>query len=167
MDLNQLKEKYSKMSREELIAEREKIIAEREKTIKEREQIEKKIEEARAELKELRKFQVTSWGKTYDVWLRTSTYRNNNNLYVGLVCKEVEDGEEWYEPFADITVNTESLKPGYAAIDINNFPEAEQFITENKLAKFAKDYVISGFCVYPIYLFDMERLALYADNGDD
>ena len=160
MDLNQLKEKYSKMSREELIAERE-------KTLKEKEQIEKKREELRAELRELLKFQVTSWGKTYDVWLRTSNYRNNNNLYVGLICKVVEDGAEWYEPFTDITVNIDKLESDCAAIDVNNFPQAEKFITENKLAEFTGDHAISGFCVYPIYKFDMERLNLYTYNGDD
>lgn len=160
MDLNQLREEYSKMSREELIAERE-------KTLKEKEQIEKKIEEVKTELRELLKFQVISWGKTHDVWLRTSTYRNNNNLYVGLICKEVEDGAEWYEHFADITVNIDKLEPDCAAIDVNNFPQAEEFITKHKFAEFTGNYAFSGYCTYPIYRFDMERLNLYADNGDN
>lgn len=160
MDLNQLKEKYSKMSREELIAEKE-------KTLKEKAQIEKKIEEVRAELRELRKFQVTSWGKTYDVWLRTSNYCNNGNLYVGLTCKIVEDGDEWYEPYADITVNIDKLEPDCAAIDTNNFPQAEEFITGNGFAEFTGNYAFSGYCVYPIYRFNMELLNTFADNGDD
>lgn len=113
-------------------------------------------------------FKVTSiWGKTYDVSVRTSTYRNNGNLYVGLTCKVSEDGAEWHEPYADITVNIIKLEPGYAAIDTNNFPAAEQFITENGLAEFTGTYARSGFCSYPIYKFDTKKLEMLVKENEE
>lgn len=116
-------------------------------------------------IKELQTFQVTSWGKTYDVRLKTSTYTNNGNLYVGLVCKIEEDGEEWWEPYCDLTVNIRKLKDkALACLDVNNFPEAEEFVTENKLATFTGDYEFSGFCVYPIYKFDTHFLELLTET---
>lgn len=106
------------------------------------------------------KLTVSSWGQTYEVIIRTSTYTNNGNLYIGLMCKIVEDYGEWYEPYADITVNVRKLDENCGAVDVNNFPEVENFITDNGLGEFTGDYEFSGFCAYPVYRFNMDRIKL-------
>ena len=45
-----------------------------------------------------------------------------------------------------------------AAIDTNNCPWAEKFLTDNKLAADTGRKVRSGFCTYPIYKFDRKVL---------
>ena len=45
-----------------------------------------------------------------------------------------------------------------AAIDTNNCPWAEKFLTDNKLAVDTGRKVRSGFCTYPIYKFDRKVL---------
>lgn len=80
-----------------------------------------------------------------------SSYINNDNLYVGL---EDEDGELW-----DLTVNLDDKLPhNQAYIDTNNFPDATDIITNNGIGKFIGKYAHSGFCKYPLYEFDMEKL---------
>lgn len=45
-----------------------------------------------------------------------------------------------------------------AAIDTNNCPWAEKFLTDNKPAVDTGRKVRSGFCTYPIYKFDRKVL---------
>ena len=113
------------------------------------------------ELKELQTFKITSWGQTYDVRLRTDSYRNNGNLYVGLICRIEEDDSEWWEPYADITVNVGKMEKNCGAIDTNNFPQATEFLEENRLATFTGRYEFSGYCAYPVYEFDMDKINMY------
>lgn len=105
---------------------------------------------------------VTSWGRTYNVKPTTSTYRNNGNLYIGLLCEIKEDYGEWWEPYCDITVNIGKLEENCGAVDTNNFPQAEDFIHKYGFGEFTGRYVISGFCSYPIYKFDMDKVNTYA-----
>ncbi len=90
--------------------------------------------------------------KEHDIMVIVSSYCNNNNLYVGL---EDEDHELW-----DMTVNLgQKLPPNQAYIDTNNFPEATVLINNHHLGKFTGRTKQSGFCKYPLYEFDMTRLA--------
>ena len=80
-----------------------------------------------------------------------SNYTANDNLYVGL---EDEDGELW-----DMTVNFGVKLPhNQAYIDTNNFRDAAIIIPNMKLGKFIGKVGYSGFCKYPLYEFDMEKL---------
>ena len=89
---------------------------------------------------------VTSWGEEYEVTVEKTKYGNNGNLAIQLWC---DDG-----PFATLTVNlNKKLKEGYAYVDINNCPWAEEFIEKNHLGEFADDFGFSGFCIYPLYKF--------------
>jgi putative membrane protein len=45
-----------------------------------------------------------------------------------------------------------------AFVDTNNCPWAEKFISDNKLGKPTGIKAASGYCVYPQYRFDMEKL---------
>ena len=94
--------------------------------------------------------------------LEISSYMDNNRIYIGLV--EV-DGE-YPEPFADLTVNISAPCPDYCGyVDINNCPELEGFIEKHGLGEFTGLMGNSGFCSYPLYLFDPEKLREAALEG--
>ena len=94
--------------------------------------------------------------------LEISSYMDNNRVYIGLV--EV-DGE-YPEPFADLTVNISAPCPYYCGyVDINNCPELEGFIEKHGLGEFTGLMGNSGFCFYPLYLFDPEKLRKVAPEG--
>ena len=98
---------------------------------------------------------LSAWGETYRLSTRISNYRNNGNLYIGLVD---EDGC----PYCDLTVNIDDLpEEDMAAVDTNNCPWAEKFIEDNELGEKTPFTFRSGFCVYPIYIFDMEKVKEY------
>lgn len=44
------------------------------------------------------------------------------------------------------------------AVDTNNYPWAEEFIKDNNLGKPLGIYITSGFCEYPLYIFDLDKL---------
>lgn len=56
--------------------------------------------------------------------------------------------------------------PDYCAyVDINNMPELEKFIEENEIGEFTGLTGRSGFCEYPLYLFDPEKLRELCPEG--
>lgn len=97
----------------------------------------------------------TSFGTTEQVQLTVNTYMNNKSLYVGLTT--VEDGCP--EPYGNVTVNLLKSVPAYCAfVDTNNMPELEDFLVKNRIAEFTGIEQQSGFCSFPLYLFDLEKL---------
>lgn len=87
---------------------------------------------------------------------------NNGCLYIGLN----EQSEEYSEPYGDMTVNLDGKAPDYCGfVDLNNMPELEKFIEDNKLGEFTGLMKQSGFCQYPLYLFDPERLRELCPDG--
>lgn len=88
---------------------------------------------------------------TYEVELRVSKYRNNGNLAV-MLWSPTEG------PFATITVNLCKLPAGYAYLDTNNCPWVEGFVKRYGLAEDANASGCSGYCVYPLYKFNMDKL---------
>lgn len=103
-----------------------------------------------------------SWGGTEKVELEISTYQNNGGLYIGLN----DVGGEYQESYGDMTVNLDRKAPNYCAyVDINNMPELEKFIKENELGDFTGLTGRSGFCEYPLYLFDPGKLRALCPEG--
>lgn len=97
----------------------------------------------------------TKFGTTENVTLTVNTYVDNNSLYVGMTT--MEDG--FPEPYCDVTVNLLSSVPPYCAfVDTNNMPELEDFLVKNKIAEFTGIEQRSGYCSYPLYLFDAEKM---------
>lgn len=94
---------------------------------------------------------------TYDILFSIGRYQVYNNTAVEMYSK-AEDGD-YYEPFASMTVNINDLPDGCACIDTNNIEGIESFIEENGLGKNTGLSVRSGFCVYPIYQFDLDKFA--------
>ena len=92
-------------------------------------------------------------GEMYDVSLYVGEYRNNGRLAIILIDGEGED-------FADLTVNLsdERCPEGCAFLDTNNLPSAEDFVERNGLGEFTGYWGHSGFCSYPMYRFDTERI---------
>ncbi len=101
------------------------------------------------------------YGGEYDVSLEINTYLNNGSMYVGLV----EQGE-YPEPYGDLTVNLGGKVPDYCGyVDLNNMPELEKFTKDNDLGEFTGLTRISGFCEYPLYLFNVDKLREMCPNG--
>ena len=90
---------------------------------------------------------------TYDVTIKTSKYLYGDNLAIELTTDTIE-------LFAKLTVNLAewTLPNDKAFVDTNNCPWAEKFIADNKLGKPTGIKAASGYCVYPQYRFDMEKL---------
>lgn len=104
----------------------------------------------------MKTLKLNAWGETVRLNTRISNYRNNGNLYVGLVD---EDGM----PYADLTVNIDDMGDDtMGAVDTNNLPWAEKFIEDNELGIKTPFTMRSGFCVYPIYIFDMDKVREFA-----
>lgn len=103
----------------------------------------------------------TRSGTTEQVTLFASTYENKS-LFVGMTT--MEDGIP--EPYCDVTVNLlETLPPYCAFVDTNNMPELEDFLVKNKLAEFTGLEQRSGYCTYPLYRFDTERMRKLCGDG--
>lgn len=84
------------------------------------------------------------------------TYQDNGNLYVGLEFY-MEDG--FWEPDLSITVNTIPLAYLEAAIDTNNNGnKILEFLQKNNFGELTPFTVSSGFCVYPIFRFNEEKI---------
>lgn len=95
------------------------------------------------------------------VSLEINTYLNNGCMYIGLV----EQGE-YPEPYGDLTVNLAGKAPDYCGfVDLNNMPELEKFIAENDLGEFTGLTQRSGFCEYPLYLFNLDKLRELCPDG--
>lgn len=94
---------------------------------------------------------ISNWGHEYEVKLEKVQYRNGN-LAIQLMC--YDDEYNFWEPYGNLTVNfDEKLPDGYAYVDTNNMPTAEQFIKEYNLGVHQGKYKHSGFCAYPLYKF--------------
>ena len=90
-----------------------------------------------------------------DVAFDIQQYMNNGNMYIGLGCNE----EGYLEPFADLTVNLGDTTPNYCAyVDTNNLPDAETFIADNELGTYTGFVKRSGYCEYPLYMFNSDKL---------
>ena len=95
--------------------------------------------------------------------LQISHYVNNNQLFIGLIEMDEEYGPEMY---GDITVNLGVECPPYCSfVDTNNLENVEQFVVDNKLGVFTGMTRRSGFCEYPLYQFDPERLRQLEPDG--
>ena len=104
--------------------------------------------------------------KTYDLKFYGDKYKiapvkqNYENGRLAVELYEAKDGEV-VDCFDVITVNlpNEMVRhPNNAFIDTNNSPYATKFLEKNGIAKPTGFMGISGYCVYPEYHFDIEKL---------
>ena len=95
-----------------------------------------------------------SYGEEYEGYLVVQHYGNNNNIAVSIVLPTGE-------PYGFLTVNIDSLDEDEAAIDTNNFPEAEEIINQYHLAENTGKVLASGYCKYPVYKFNVSTVNKY------
>ena len=100
-------------------------------------------------------YNVNNYGHEYRVCLFITKYMSNDTL---ALVMHTDEGE----PFCNLTTNiadSDTLCGNTMAfVDTNNCPWAEDFIAENKLGVPTGIYGQSGFCTYPLYKFDIEKI---------
>ena len=95
------------------------------------------------------------FGKTYELYIKVGKYSTNDNLAITLYTKDDE-------PFANLTTNIQKFNStDVACVDTNNVTEAINLISQYNLGKATGEYLSSGFCIYPIYKFDLKALQKY------
>ena len=101
---------------------------------------------------------IRGWGRDYNVVPVASRYAVGETLAVQLKCWNDEYG--MWEPYGSLTVklNDEFEGEETAYVDVNNIPEAEKFIQENGLGVPTGGFKMSGYCVYPLYKFDLTKI---------
>ena len=103
--------------------------------------------------KNMEKFTVkTRYGTYENCELEVGRYHSNGHIAYEIIH---EDG-----PLACLTVNVDKIEffpKNYSCVDINNFPEAETVIRELNLGTPTGYEIPSGFCIYPVYKFNIEE----------
>lgn len=109
-----------------------------------------------------RKLKMNAWGYVHKITLDLGNYATNDNLYIGLVCRD----DEFPEPWSDLTVNFDiKCEPNKAFVDTNNNGnDIEKWIIMNKLGVPTGRVYRSGFCIYPEYEFDMDEVQKYVQK---
>lgn len=103
----------------------------------------------------------TKRGNMKQVQLEIGNYLDSNGMYIGIMTSS-----GYPEPYGDMTVNLDSKAPDYCGyIDTNNLPELARFIEDNDLGEFTGLTKRSGFCEYPLYLFNPEKLRELCPEG--
>lgn len=95
----------------------------------------------------------TDYGTYNDIVINATEYYNGN---LAITLDSQSEG-----PFATLTINldeSDDLDKDCAFVDINNCPWALDFIESNDLGKPTGDIGFSGWCMYPAYKFDLEKM---------
>lgn len=102
------------------------------------------------------------YGKEHPITFHLDSYLQNGNLYVGLITHE----EGYPEPWSDLTVNLGvKCKENCAFIDINNNGrEIIDWLVDNGLGVLTEYIMPSGFCEYPEFEFNMDKLMQYVEG---
>lgn len=98
-------------------------------------------------------------GIEINVQFNIQKYAYFGNTFISL-WQINDDGS--VEPYANVTVNLNNkLAKNYGYVDTNNMPEIEKFLVDNDFAINTGFYRESGFCRYPLYLFNFENIRKY------
>lgn len=108
--------------------------------------------------------------KTFDVKTPYATYKNcrfikSTYTLGGALALQIWNDDDG--PIATITVNLDVID-GIGAygdlsyVDTNNCPWAERLITELGIGEHTDTWGASGFCVYPLYKFNLEKIKEYS-----
>lgn len=98
-----------------------------------------------------------SYGDEVEVIPKLNMYRDNDNLYIGLDSFD-EDLEGW-DSYCDLTVNLFELPYLESAVDITYSGEEKiKFLTENGFGEPTGQTIASGFCVFPVFRFNEDKL---------
>lgn len=90
---------------------------------------------------------INNHGIDYEVEVMKTKYINGN---LAVLLIDSKDGQ----PYGNLTINLgDKLDDNEAYVDVNNMPDAERFIIDNRLGERTNMIKPSGFCVYPLYKF--------------
>ncbi len=108
--------------------------------------------------------------KTFDLTTRYETYKNCyfiiNTYYADeSLALEIWNNEEG--PIAGLTTCLGSATKGYAYLDINNCPWAIDLVNKLGIGADTGKIERSGFCFYPLYEFNMEKVKEYGTTEED
>ena len=104
---------------------------------------------------------------TFDVKTEYATYSNcilevnryANNDHIAISIFSLDEG-----PIAGLTVNIDGIErrdADCACVDVNNFPEAIRVIQELGIGKYLGYELVAGWCSYPVYEFDLNKIEEY------
>lgn len=103
----------------------------------------------------------TEYG-TEKIQLEVLTNYFTGGLSIGMNYK---DNSEWM-PYGELTTTLPTRVPNYCAfVDTNNYPGAIEFIEKYQLGEKTEFEAKSGFCTYPLYLFNAEKLRKLCPEG--
>lgn len=105
----------------------------------------------------MKTYRVETEFGVYDIALKKTVYTITNTLAVISIINE----NGYDEPFATLTVNLPDsilLRNDQAYVDTNNNPWVEKFLQDNKIAVPTGDVAISGWCTYPLYKFNLDKI---------
>lgn len=89
----------------------------------------------------------------------TYCFKKQNRMYLGLLTLDPDFG--FMSPYCDITVNLPDERlsgEDCAFVDVNNAPFLPKFLEANGLAEPTGMHGFSGWCVYPEYRFNMDKV---------
>ena len=109
-----------------------------------------------------------SYGTEYKIKLQISSYENGN---FALCATYYDEDYKYWGPYGTFTVNLdEKLPDDCAYVDTNNMPTIEDWLKDNGLAEPLAKNRQSGFCMYPLYKFNIAKIrSIIAkqDNEDE
>lgn len=108
------------------------------------------------------------FGNDEEIFFKLLKYEEGGRYAIQAWSINRDDGGQWSEPYAMITVNLphyELPEPKvhgfYAFIDTNNCPWAEQVLFDTGIGIPTGKFRSSGFCNYPIYFIFVSNLKKY------
>ena len=108
--------------------------------------------------------------KTFDVVTEYATYKNCYFLTGQFMADNSLSLEIWNDeegPIADITRCLGDASEGCGYLDMNNCPWSADLVTELGIGYFVGRITRSGFCEYPLYRFDMDKVKEYVSDIDN
>lgn len=99
-----------------------------------------------------------AYGHDHSIQFVFDNYMENDNLYIGMVWWS-EDGPV---PYTDVTKNLSiPCKANCSFVDTNNNYRLTNWLEKNGFAKETGNFEVSGYCMYPEYEFDLEKMKEY------
>lgn len=97
---------------------------------------------------------ITRWGTDKDCYLSLDHYTVDGSL-----CLRVLNDHD--RLICTLTVYLGEVPKNCAYLDVNNCIFAEKLVTELGIGKFFANVLGSGFCIYPLYKFDLDKIKKY------
>ena len=102
-------------------------------------------------------------GEQYKCCLTMGQYANGGH-YIGILYWDKEFGA--WMPYADATVCLAPLQGNKVALDTNNMPQIAELFRKHGLGRDTGRHLYSGFCAYPVYELNMQKIAEYFVGGN-